>query len=341
MTKAGYGFFIPIFFIVVGARFDLGAMMAQRSALLLVPVLIAAAYLVKIVPALIYRTLFPLRESLAAGALLASRLSLIIAASAIALEMELISSATNSAIILVAIVTCTFSPLLFERLLPPAPETRRQGVVILGTDQLAVLLGQRLRDSGEEVTFIGRDQSMLGQIERSGFRCIQGQPDDAEILAQAGLDRARGLIAISNDPQVQVAVCQMARERFGVPVVIARSDDARTVAELQAMQARVVQPALATALALEAALHFPAAFGMLLDKRDGVDFIDVPLSNPALHGRALRHVRLSGNALVLGINRHGEVIVPHGETVLRQGDILMLVGNPDSLHEAQQFLEPA
>ena len=47
------------------------------------------------------------RQTLAAGFLLSSRLSLIIAASAIALELGMISPAVNAAIILVAVVTVT------------------------------------------------------------------------------------------------------------------------------------------------------------------------------------------------------------------------------------------
>ena len=144
LDAMGYGFFIPIFFIMVGARFDLTALMASPGALWLVALLIAAAYLVKLLPALCFRTLFSWRESFAAGALLSSRLSLIIAASAIALSLDMITSATNSAIVLVAIVTCTASPILFNRLLPVRPETKRSGIIVLGTDFLAEMLGKRL-----------------------------------------------------------------------------------------------------------------------------------------------------------------------------------------------------
>ena len=52
LDAMGYGFFIPIFFIMVGARFDLAALLGSPGALWLVPGLIAAAYLVKMLPAL-------------------------------------------------------------------------------------------------------------------------------------------------------------------------------------------------------------------------------------------------------------------------------------------------
>ena len=115
----GFSFFIPIFFILVGVGFDIRELTSSNEALLLVPVLLIAAMVVKFVPALIFRISFTWRETFAAGSLLSARLSLIIAASLIALDLEIITAAVNSAIILVAIITVTFAPLLFSHLMPP------------------------------------------------------------------------------------------------------------------------------------------------------------------------------------------------------------------------------
>jgi Kef-type K+ transport system membrane component KefB/Trk K+ transport system NAD-binding subunit len=341
LDAIGYGFFIPIFFINVGAEFDLRALLVSRTALILAPFLIVAAFLVKMIPALIYRSVFGWRQTLAAGALLSSRLSLIIAASAIALNLGVITNATNSAIVLVAVVTCTFSPMLFSHIFPSIEVAKREGVVILGTEQLAVLLGQRLREAGEQVTFIGRDQAQLERLKQLGFGSVEGNPDHEDVLEHESLQKARALVAISTAPDILLSVCRLARERFEIPVVIARADDPPLVRRLQALNVRVVQPAMAVALALEGALHFPAAFEMLLDKADDVDLMDVPLGNPGLVGRPLRQVRLPGNALVIGIQREGEVVVPHGDTVLKRGDTLVLVGSPESLREARLTLDSA
>ncbi len=338
LDAIGYGFFIPIFFITVGAEFDLRNLIDSRAALLLVPLLIGAAYLIKLLPALVFRFRFSWRRTIAAGFLLSSRLSLIIAVSAIALSLDLISPVTNAAILLVAVVTCTFSPLLFARILPPEAAPQRRGVLILGADQLSMLLGARLRQGGEEVTFVTADpQAMEGLAER-GFAGIPGDPEDENVLAKAGALHARALIAMSRDPQKLLSVCRSARGHFQIPNVIARADDRQLVRELERMKVSVVQPAMAVALALEGALHFPAAFSVLMDKGDNVDVLDVPLENLRLDGRPLRRLRLPGDALVLGIQRQGEVLVPHGDTVVWKGDTLMLVGSPEALREASTIL---
>lgn len=341
LDAIGFGFFIPIFFIMVGANFDIRAIFTSPGTLLLVPILIISAFLVKMLPSLLFKTIFSWRETLAAGALLSSRLSLIIAASAIALELQLITPATNSAIILVAVITCTFAPILFARILPAREEVERKGVIIYGMDQIARLLAERLRRDGEEITFIGGNGQEMEQLQRDGYRVVPGNPADLRILEEAGATHARGLMAVANEPQTVLAVCRQARDPFAIPSVVARVSDRSIMRELRALDVYTVEPAMATALALEGALLFPASYTMMVNQYDNVDLLDVVLLNNTIIGQSLRSLRLPGNALVLGIRREGEVVVPHGDTMLQQGDILMLVGSPEAIHETQALLEMA
>jgi Kef-type K+ transport system membrane component KefB/Trk K+ transport system NAD-binding subunit len=339
LDAIGYGFFVPIFFIMVGVEFDLRALFASRSEIFLVPILIIAAYFVKLIPALIFRSVFSWRETFAAGSLLASRLSLIVAASAIALELNIISAATNSAIILMAVVTCTLSPILFSRILPPRPREKREGVMIAGTDQLAVLLGQWLEKAGEEVTFLGLDRDQVEHLRKIGLNAIHADPGNPQALEAAGLGKARALITMIHEPEAVLSACRAARQQFEVPEVIARADDPQLARQLHVLQVRAVQSGMAIALAMAGALRFPTAFSMLMDTADGVDVLDLHLSNETLVGRSLRHIKLPGDVLVLAIRRAGEVIVPHGNTVLHKEDTLAMIGNPDSLMEARNLIE--
>jgi Kef-type K+ transport system membrane component KefB len=113
----GYGFFVPIFFIMVGVQFDIQALLASPGTLALVPVLMIAAFLVKIIASYAFVHRYGKSKSVAAGILLSSRLSLIIAVSAIGLRLGLIPSAVNSAVILVAVITCIISPAVFMQMI--------------------------------------------------------------------------------------------------------------------------------------------------------------------------------------------------------------------------------
>ena len=123
LEAIGFGFFIPIFFIMVGVDFNLPALVSSSEALLSVPLLLFAAIAVKIIPALVFRLNHTWREAFAAGILMCPRLSLIIAAAAIGEKLGIIDESVNAAIVLVAIVTVTASPLGFLRVFP-APRAK-------------------------------------------------------------------------------------------------------------------------------------------------------------------------------------------------------------------------
>jgi len=110
----GYGFLIPIFFISVGMQFDLGAL--AGGAIYLVPILLVIAFVVKIVPSLLFLVRYSVKDSISAGVLLSSRLSLIIAMAAVGLELGLIDTTMESAIILLAIITCIICPTIFRKM---------------------------------------------------------------------------------------------------------------------------------------------------------------------------------------------------------------------------------
>ncbi len=338
LDAIGYGFFIPIFFITVGMNFNLRALIDSSKAVTLVPLLILLAYLVKLVPALWYRTRFSWRESIAGGFLLSSRLSLIIAASAIALDIGAISEAINSAIILVAVVTCTLSPFFFNRLYPARPKKRREGVIIVGADQMAELLARRLQRAGEKVVIIGKDQRRLGTLRQQGLRVVEGIPTDEEVLQAAGAERAKSLVALTTDMDARYEVCVLGRRRFNIPIIVARVESTEMMTKYRALGVRIVQPALATVIALEGALRFPTAFDVLVHEDDNVEMGEAVVLNPAMIGVPLRRLRLPGNALILSIRRENTILVPHGDTVLHRGDRVALIGSPESLVRAERLL---
>lgn len=339
LEAIGYGFFIPIFFIHVGTQFDLKALLASANALLLVPLLVLAAYLVKLVPSLLFRFAFNWRESLGGGVLLASRLSLIIAAASIALELKLITPAANAALILVAIVTCTLSPVLFARIVPPPLGPKRRGVIIAGGDQLAILLGARLKLSGEKVTFIAGESAQAAKMKDAGFKVVQGKAVDQTLLEKAGADQAESLVLLSDNESEAVEISRLAKARFNIPTMVGLAKNNEMAESMEALGVRVVHSTLATALALEGALHFPASFEMLTDVAYGLELADGLLRNPSLAERLLKDVSLPGGVLVMGIRRKGEAIIPNGDTNLRFGDVLTLVGKPDALKQAREMLE--
>jgi Kef-type K+ transport system membrane component KefB len=119
----GYGFFVPIFFISVGLKFDFDAFaVTGLEGLRLFPILLAAAVGVKLIPSLIFWPTYGLRKSLAIGMLLSARLSFMIAVASVALALDIIKPDLYGTIILLAVVLSTGGPSLFRAIMPKPPK---------------------------------------------------------------------------------------------------------------------------------------------------------------------------------------------------------------------------
>jgi Kef-type K+ transport system membrane component KefB len=117
-----YGFLIPVFFIDVGIHFPLHALTRPGVPALVAGFLIAAV-VVKLLPSFLFLLRgFSVREVSGIGVLLSARLSLIIAMAELGVELGLIGTGEEGAVIVLALVTTALAPTLFVRLIPSAPQ---------------------------------------------------------------------------------------------------------------------------------------------------------------------------------------------------------------------------
>ncbi len=96
-------------------------------------------------------------------------------------------------------------------------------VVIVGCGSFGSYLANRLSRDGHGMVVI---DSRSGAFENltsafSGFR-IEGDATELDVLVRAKTDRADVLIAASDDDNINLMICQIAKKRFNVPRVIAR-----------------------------------------------------------------------------------------------------------------------
>jgi Kef-type K+ transport system membrane component KefB len=131
LEAIGFGFFIPVFFVASGVRFDGEALFADTSNLVMVPIFLAALLVVRGLPAIIYRRVVDGRRAVVAGVLQATSLPFIVAATAIGMELGLIDAAESAALIGAGLLSVLIFPITGLALLrggeaaakpPPKPD---------------------------------------------------------------------------------------------------------------------------------------------------------------------------------------------------------------------------
>jgi Kef-type K+ transport system membrane component KefB len=110
LEAAGFGIFIPVFFVTTGVRYDLDALTADVSTLMHVPIFLAALVAVRGLPALLYRSVIP-RERLPVAVLMqATSLPFIVAATQVGLVLHVVSPANAAALIAAGLLSVVIFP---------------------------------------------------------------------------------------------------------------------------------------------------------------------------------------------------------------------------------------
>ncbi len=110
LRAIGYGFLVPVFFVMTGVQFDVRALFAHASALALVPLLVLTIVVVRGGPALLYRRRIGLRPALAAGLLQATTLTFPVVVAALGQSLGLLSQAAAAALIGASLLSVLLFP---------------------------------------------------------------------------------------------------------------------------------------------------------------------------------------------------------------------------------------
>lgn len=342
LEAVGFGFFIPIFFIMVGVDFNLAALLGSSEALLLLPLLLLAAIAVKMGPLLLYRMNFSWRETLSAGVLLSSRLSLIIAASAIGLRLGIIGESVNAAVILVAIISVTVAPLVFQRMAPEASADGSPPIVVFGAGELGLLVAEQLRNHHEHVVVMDSDPERVARANQrslQGVKALQADVNDYSEEAAACLDAAHAVVITYSDTDLNRRVCHMVRSQYGIDHIVSLVTNPNVLDEFERLNVTVVNPALDQASLLTLLARNPTVYELLTRAHEDKEVSEVEVRTDEHVGRSLRQLALPGDVLVLALRRHDEFLVPRGNTALEAGDRLTLVGSLDHLDQARRMFE--
>ena len=127
LEAIGYGFFVPIFFVSSGLRFDLHSLFEGGSTLVRVPLFLLALLAVRGLPAMLYRPIVGSRRAAAAAFLQATSLPFVVAATQIGMELGLVTRQNGAALVAAGLLSVLLFPLvalIVLRRAPPAATTR-------------------------------------------------------------------------------------------------------------------------------------------------------------------------------------------------------------------------
>ncbi|AEG41501.1 monovalent cation:proton antiporter family protein [Lactobacillus kefiranofaciens] len=326
LTSIGYGFFIPIFFIMTGVGLNLRSLFAHPASLMLLPVLVIFLFLAKVPVVLVYMKYFCKRNAFAGGFLTATTITIVLPTLQVARKLHAITSTQSDAFILAAVIVCILSPIVFNKNFVLTKEDKiKKRVVIIGANVFTVPVAHDLHANWYSVKMF-TDKKDQYETYDSRVKNLTFLPD----LKQATLEKAGAfdcdiLVASNHADEDNIKIAKIAKYE-GVNRVIARLSEVTsdTLAELKAKGIEIFNFTNVHAALMRAMIESPTVYRIMTDTKNVL--YSVQVKNTSYTGRQLMDLEFIDQITVSRIRRGDEWLTPHGNTVIEPNDILVFSG---------------
>jgi voltage-gated potassium channel len=228
-------------------------------------------------------------------------------------------------------------------------ERRRQRLVdglsdhylVCGFGRVGRQVVRDLRAAGASFVVIDRNPDSLQAADEVGAPYVVGEAADDQLLRQAGIERARALIACADSDAENVFITLTARELRPDMTVVARASGDEAEQKLRRAGAqRVVSPYKSSGSEMaRLALHPQVAGVVDVAPEYRMEEIEVTPGCPGA-GRPLAD--LAGSAIIAAVREPNGTLVPQpaGETVVQPGDVVIAIGMASTLDRLEMLFAP-
>ncbi len=221
-------------------------------------------------------------------------------------------------------------------------------VVIVGGGNVGTFIASELHQAGHDVLIVEVDPDRVKQAkavnEPPGVPWMKADACEVSRLAEAGVDKADVVAAVTGDDEDNLVVSLLAKQEFGVPRVVARVNNPKNewmFNESWGVDVAVSTPHLLTAL-VEEAVSVGTLVRILSFEGGKARLAEVTLaeSSPAAD-KEIVELQLPRDSTVVAVLRRDRLVVPRGDTVLRTGDEVLVLVTDESEGDVRTILTGA
>jgi len=214
--------------------------------------------------------------------------------------------------------------------------------ILVGGGRVGLALASRLERRGEFVVIIEDDEERRAKAREHGYTVHAGDGTESDILREAGIEDAKAVIAVTDDDDTNLLVCQLVRTKFDIDRMFARVNQPENVEAFEALSVTAIDDPLATAMAIDNEFERPELAHWMHEIDDGNDIQEVEVTAEEHSGKTIREVndQIPGGCLVAEIGQGAEAHVPEPDDVLERGDHVTFIGDARAVETAVKRFHP-
>ena len=203
-------------------------------------------------------------------------------------------------------------------------------IIIVGAGKIARTIVSQLVDEGHHLTIVDISSSVVDEFTQA-YDCmgVVGNGATYATLKEAGIETADLFIAVTASDELNLLCCTIAKQ-FGDAATIARVRNPEYNREIGYLRdklglAMIVNPELEAAKEIARLLYLPTALEINSFAHGHAEMVKIKLpEGNLLDGKSIAFLgqKTSNEVLVCAVEREGNIVIPHGDFVLKAGDMI-------------------
>jgi voltage-gated potassium channel len=219
--------------------------------------------------------------------------------------------------------------------------------ILCGYGRVGQEIAQAFSEEGVPFVIIANDQQHIAKAEKEGYLCLFGDATSDEVLKEAGIERAHGLVAAVGTDTDNTFITLSARELRPDLFIEARSSSPEAEGKLRRAGAdRIISPHAIGGRRMAMLALRPAVVDFIDTVTYGrgreleLENVDVG-SGSQLVGRTMEQARSKVGITVLAMRKKGGKLLPNppGEEIIEEGDRLIVIGTKKRLAALESIFE--
>lgn len=249
----------------------------------------------------------------------------------------------------VIVINQVLGPPLFKYALQKVNETHEKhetpefdghnDAIIFGFEPMSLALARQLKSKGWGVKIaVMKKADEIEQVD--DIEVVFLEEISVSCLSVLDPKNADKVILMLSDRE-NYAWGELIYEEIGTKDIVVRlNDDRYYYKKFRDLGALIVDPSTAMVSLMDHFVRSPNATSILLGMETDQDAVDIEVIDPNIQGLALRDLRLPSDILILSITRNNQMMITHGYTRLRVGDVVTILGSKESIDKVQLQFGP-
>lgn len=214
-------------------------------------------------------------------------------------------------------------------------------IIIVGCGKVGVALTAQLSNEDNNVTIIDVDYDKLSTVSRTyDVMGVHGNGATYNTLSEADIEHTDILIAVTESDELNLLCCVIAKRAANCHTIARVRNPAysteRDFIRRELGLSMIINPELAASHEIARLLRFPSAIEIDSFAKGRIDMLRLRVPEGSyLAGFALKDIsaRMQCDVLVCIAQRDEVVMIPDGNYIVREGDILSIIATPRNAND--------